>query len=137
KIYRDGGGYVRLTGACWDITDRKRMEQDLARERFLLQTLMQNVPDKIYFKDTESRFIRVSDSMLKAFGVRDPSEVLGKTDFDFFASEHARQAFEDEQRIIRSGESLLAHEEKEVWPDGSETWVSTAKLPLRDAQGHI
>lgn len=137
KIYRDGGHHVRLTGACWDITERKSIEEDLARERFLLRTLMENLPDQIYFKDAASRFLRVSDSMLSRFGVRAASEVLGKTDFDFFAPGHARKAFADEQRIIRTGEPLLDQEERETWPDGRETWVSTNKLPLRDADGRI
>jgi len=136
KVFREGAR-VRLTGACWDITERKTMEEELARERFLLRTLMAHMPDKIYFKDTASRFVRVSGAMLTWFGAHDAAEVMGKTDFDFFAEEHARKAFEDEQRIIHSGEPLLNHEEKEVWPDGSETWVSTSKLPLRDSGGRI
>ena len=136
KIYREEKS-VRLTGACWDITERKSMEEELAHERFLLRTLMEHMPDKIYFKDTESRFVRVSEAMLTWFGAHNAVEVVGRTDFDFFAEEHARQAFEDERRIMRTGEPLLNHEEKEVWPDGSETWVSTSKLPLRDSSGRI
>jgi len=136
KVYKDGKS-VRLTGACWDITERKSIEEDLARERFLLRMLMEHMPDKIYFKDTGSRFVRVSDAMLKWFGANEAAEVIGKTDHDFFAEEHAREALEDEQRIIQTGEPLLNHEEKEVWPDGSETWVSTSKLPLRDSSGRI
>ena len=137
KIYRNGGSHVRLTGACWDITERKSMEEELAYERFLLRTIMENLPDKIYFKDTASRFVRISESTLQGFGTRNVAEVLGKTDFDFFADEHAQTAFDDEQRIIRTGEPLLNREERETWNDGRETWVSTTKLPLRDAQGRI
>jgi sigma-B regulation protein RsbU (phosphoserine phosphatase) len=137
KIYRDGGEHVRLTGACWDITERKTMEEELARERFLLRTLMANIPDQIYFKDTASRFLRISDCMLGRFGVRTVAEVLGKTDFDFFTKEHAQEAFDDEQRIIQTGQPLLDLIEHETWRDGHETWVSTTKLPLRDPQGRI
>jgi sigma-B regulation protein RsbU (phosphoserine phosphatase) len=137
KIYRNGGHHVRLTGACWDITERKSMEEELAYERFLLRTIMENLPDKIYFKDTASRFVRISNSMLEEFGTGDARDILGKTDFDYFTEEHASKAYADEQRIIRTGEALLNREEKETWPDGHETWVSTTKLPLRDAQGRI
>jgi sigma-B regulation protein RsbU (phosphoserine phosphatase) len=137
RIYHDGGNHVRLTGACWDITERKQAAEELAYERFLLRTLMENMPDMIYFKDTESRFLRVSDAMQRWFGTNEVSEIVGKTDFDFFSEEHARQAFEDEQKIIRTGKSLLDIEEKETWPDGTETWVSTSKLPLRDPSGRI
>ena len=138
KLYRDERGKaVRMTGACWDITERKAMEEDLARERFLLSTLMQHIPDKIYFKDAASRFIWISHETLARFGSNDPADVLGKTDFDFFKEEHARQAFENEQEIIRTGQPLVNLEERETWADGRETWVSTTKMPLVDDEGRI
>jgi rsbT co-antagonist protein RsbR len=102
----------------------------------LLQVLLDDVPDKVYFKDTESRFIKVSRSMAEMFGLSDPTAIVGKTDFDFFTEEHARPAFEDEQEVIRTGR-LVAKEEKETWADGRETWANTVKLPLRDREGEI
>jgi PAS domain S-box-containing protein len=115
---------------------RRRVEEALAQEQYLLLMLMENLPDFVYFKDTQSRFIAVSRSLGKRQGV--PAiEMKGRTDFDLFTAEHAREAFEDEQRIIRTGEPILDKEEKETWPDGSITWVSTTKLPLRDAAGRI
>jgi PAS domain S-box-containing protein len=120
-----------------DITARKEMEEALAMERHLLHALLDNVPDHIYFKDLESRFLRISTANAHWLDVADPSAVLGKTDFDYFAPEHAQKAFADEQRIIKTGKPLLNVEEKETWPDGRETWVSTSKMPLRDADGHI
>jgi sigma-B regulation protein RsbU (phosphoserine phosphatase) len=113
------------------------MEEELARERFLLRTLMEHIPDKIYFKDAASRFIWISHETLARFGSTHPAEVLGKTDFDFFKEEHARQAFENEQEIIRTGKPLVNLEERETWADGHETWVSTTKMPLVDGQGRI
>ncbi len=113
----------------------QQAEQDLAEERHLFRTLMQNIPDKIYFKNLQSRFIRIN--MAEHFGLADPAEAIGKSDFDFFTEEHARQAFADEQEVIRTGQPLVAKEEKETWPDGHETWVSTTKMPLRDAAGRI
>ena len=117
--------------------ERKRAEEALIEERHLLRTLMDNLPDVIYFKDRESRFTRINKAHAKGFGLSDPAQAIGKTDFDFFAEEHARQAFADEQEIIRTGQPILAKEEKEAWPDGRETWVSTTKMPLRDANGNI
>jgi PAS domain S-box-containing protein len=116
---------------------RREAEEALAKEQSLVETLMDAIPDHIYFKDRESRFIRVNKAMAAIFKLKDPADAIGKTDFDFFLPEHARQAFEDEQQIIRSGEPLIGREEKETWPDGSVTWVSTTKLPLRDTSGVI
>jgi two-component system sensor histidine kinase/response regulator len=126
-----------LLTAVEDITERKRAETALMEERHLLRTLMDNLPDSIYFKDRDSRFIRTNKALAKAFGLTDPVQAVGKTDFDFFTEEHARPAYTDEQEIIRTGQPMLAKEEKETWPDGHETWVSTTKMPLRDAAGNI
>ena len=133
RIYRDAVGLdVCVTGACWDITQRKSLEAELAHERSLLRTIMKHLPDKIYFKDAQSRFILGNDEMLKRFNATQISEIAGKTDFDYFSKQHAQQAFEDEQRIIKTGQPLRGIEEKETWPDGRVTWVSTTKVPLRD-----
>jgi PAS domain S-box-containing protein len=103
--------------------------------QFLLQTLMNHTPDFIYFKDGESRFIKISQALARQFGLSDPEQAVGKTDFDFFSEEHARQAYEDEQAIMRTGQPLT-HEERETWPDRPDTWVSTTKMPLHDAAGN-
>ncbi|MCX6142683.1 MAG: PAS domain S-box protein, partial [Ignavibacteriales bacterium] len=116
--------------------ERKRAGDALAWEEYLLNALLQNVPDHIYFKDPEGRFMRISRDQAKVFGLSDPSQAVGKTDFDFFTGEHARLAYEDEQEIIRTGRSLTK-EEKETWPDRLETWVLTTKMPLLDKDGKI
>jgi PAS domain S-box-containing protein len=114
-----------------------RLYDALAQEQYLMKALMDNVPDYIYFKDRESRFIRTTKAHAKTFGLSDPAEAIGKTDFDFFSEEHARGAYEDEQRIIRTGEPTLGIEERETWPDRPDTWVMTSKMPLRDEAGNI
>ena len=120
-----------------DITERKRVEQALTDERNLLRTLMDNLPDHIYFKDRLSRFTNISKSQAEMFGLRDSAEALGKTDFDFFSEEHARSALEVEQKIIATGQPLLGFEEKETWPDGRATWVKTTKMPILNQAGDI
>lgn len=114
-----------------------RLYDALEMEQDLMNTLMDNVPDHIYFKDRESRFLRASRSQTDRFGLHDPAESIGKTDFDFFTEDHARPAFEDEQRIIRTGEPLLELEERETWADRPDTWVSTTKMLMRDREGRI
>ncbi len=120
-----------------DITERKRAEEALRHEQTLVLTLMENLPDHIYFKDTSSRFIRVNPAMAKLFGATDPAQLIGKSDADFFSGEHTQKALADEQSIMRSGQPILNVEEKETWPDGHVTWVVTSKMPLCDHSGKI
>jgi len=120
-----------------DITERRKIEDALVHERDLLHTLMDNVPDAIYFKDLDSRFTCVNIALARRFGLHDPDDAIGKKDSDFFASEHAADAARDEQEVIATGQPIIGKEEKETWSDGRETWVSTTKMPLRDKDGNI
>ena len=105
-------------------------------DRNLLNSLLNYLPEYIYFKDNQSRFIRISRSLAVDFGLDDPSQAIGKSDFDFFSSEHAEAAFKDEQEILRTGKTI-SKEEKETWPNRSDSWVLTTKMPLYDEQGKI
>ncbi len=134
-----------------DISRQKRLEAKLkesetrfrqlavkhVQEGDLLHTLMENTPDHIYFKDTESRFIRINRSLADQFGLKNPTDAVHKTDFDFFTREHAQQAYQDEQDVIESGKPMEGKQEKETWPDEQDTWVSTTKVPIRDRDGRI
>lgn len=104
---------------------------------FLLENLMNNTSDSIYFKDLQSCFIMVNQACADKHGWDSLESIKGKSDFDTFSKEHAEQAYADEQRIIQTGEPLDSIEEKETWPDGSETWASTTKMPLRSEAGEI
>lgn len=126
-----------LTEVFAEVMARRSATSALVHERILISALMDNMPDHIYFKDMQSRFIRINKAHAISLGLKEPSEVIGKTDYDFFSEEHARKAFEDEQRIIKTGEPLVAIEEKIIRKDGSTGWVSTTKLPLRDGTGKI
>ena len=119
-----------------EIDEHQKSEAALQLERHLFGTLMDNLPDRIYFKDTNSRFLRNNKAHLARFGLKSAEEAQGKSDFDFFTEEHARQAFEDEQRVIQTGQPITI-EEKETWPDGRITWALSTKMPLRDETGKI
>ena len=118
------------------IAEHKQDEKFHLDDRFLLQILLDKVPEHIYFKDIESRFIRISTSLAEQFGLKDPSEAVGKTDFDFFSKEHAQSAYEGEKEIIRTGRTLSI-EEKETWTSHPDTWVLTTKMPLHGGKGKI
>jgi PAS domain S-box-containing protein len=118
-----------------DIAELRQAEKTLVHEQFLMKVIMDNLPDHIYFKDLESRFIRINKSLAQFIGLNDPDQAVGKKDSDFFTGEHAQQAYNDEQTIIRTGQ-LLNIEEKETHHNRPDTWVSTIKLPLRDKEGN-
>ncbi|MDQ4130879.1 MAG: PAS domain S-box protein, partial [Actinomycetota bacterium] len=99
-IFDAEGVVVGASSIARDITARKRAEERLARERNLLQAFVEGTPDRVYFKDSESRFIRVNRALAEDLGLGDPSDAIGKTDRDFFSQQHARKAREDEVRVM-------------------------------------
>ena len=120
-----------------DITERKLAEEALIYERNLLNALMDNIPDHIYFKDIDSRFIRMNRAQADRFGISNPVQAMGKTDFDYFTEQHARPAFENEQEIIKTGRPMVNFEEAETYRDGRVATVSTTKIPFRNPDGQI
>jgi PAS domain S-box-containing protein len=137
SVLRERGEIVGAASFGIDITDHKRAEEALAQERSLLHELMTTIPDNIYFKDRDSRFTKINHALARWLGLRHPDEAVGKRDHDFFSPEHAEQAYRDEQWVMATGRALVGVEEKETWPDGRITWVSTSKVPIRGALGQI
>ncbi len=115
--------------SCMKMSDEVLKELGLSNQ-VLFEALLSRSPDKIYFKDTKSRFIVASHSLAKYFNADSPSDLIGKTDFDFFSSEHAQQAYDDEQQVIATKSPVFREAEKETWPDGSVTWASSIKAPI-------
>jgi two-component system, cell cycle sensor histidine kinase and response regulator CckA len=120
-----------------DISERKTLETSLLYERHLLHSLLDNIPDRIYFKDSESRFIRVNKAQAQLHGLSSPDDAVNKSDFDFFPEQFARKAQADEKRVMETGQSLIAQEEQFTDRQGRKHWVSTTKSPLRDPKGQI
>ncbi len=131
------GNDIGIVGVSIDITEQKRSEIALEEERYLLHTLMENTPDTIYFKDLEGRFIRLNKAQATSLGVDNPSEALGKTDFDYFPEHFARLASSDETKILESGVPIISKEEEIKRPDGRIVWFSSTKMPIRNVDGEI
>ena len=112
-----------------------QVQVDLIKETALLNNLMNYCPDYIYFKDKQSKFIRISKTMAKSFGFKKPEDAVGKSDFDLFTDEHARPAYNDEMQIIKTGKPIVDKIEKETRSDGRITWVTTTKMPLVNEKG--
>jgi PAS domain-containing protein len=111
----------RSCGRGWafrDVTEALRFERDLAQERNLLRILIESLPDYIYVKDTEGRFLLANTAIAKLMGFEQASELVGKTDFDFFPDELASGFRADEQRVLTTGEPLVSKEERSMMPPG-------------------
>lgn len=111
-------------------------EQHRSLEHYF-ETLMAHVPANIYFKDADSHFLKINQSMAEKFGCGHPADMLGKTDHDFFEAKHADQALRDEREIMESGRGISGKIEHETFSAGKESWALTTKMPFRDRDGNI
>lgn len=122
-----------------EITEEDR-GSDLERavdEGRLLLTFLDNTPDHVYFKDVEGRFTHLSRSLSRWLGAGSPQDAIGLSDSDYFADAHASAARSGELEVMRTGEPIVGLEEREVWPDGRVSWVSTTKVPLHGDNGQV
>lgn len=122
-----------------EITEEDR-GSDLDRavdEGRLLHTFLDNTPDHVYFKDVEGRFTHLSRSLSRWLGAGSPQDAIGRSDSEYFADAHASAARSGELEVMRTGEPIVGLEEREVWPDGRVSWVSTTKVPLHGDNGQV
>ena len=119
-----------------DISDRKKAEIEIARAHELLQTLLDNIPDSIYFKDENNRFVMVNKAKAAHANVS-PEDMVGKTDFDFMSEDQARKSFEDDEELLKTGKVIVNKIEKLIGNDGIERWISVTKIPRFDEEGNI
>jgi two-component system, sensor histidine kinase and response regulator len=135
-VHDNEGNLLFLEGYIEDVTNRRQMQDALRQERDLLQALMDNIPDTIYFKDKQSNFIRINNAQAKVLGVADASDVIGKSDFDFFDEKHSNISYEDEQQLMATGIPVINKEEHILTANGWK-WFTATKVPLFGENGDI
>ncbi|WP_163335872.1 PAS domain-containing sensor histidine kinase [Desulfopila sp. IMCC35008] len=128
---------IGTVGIFWDITDRKQAEIDLAEERNLLRTLIDNLPDAIYVKDKSGRFLVANSRVAKIMGANHHRDLIGKTDFDYYHREYAKKYHNDEQQILKNNKPLYDLEETVRIGDGTLRWFLTSKIPLNNINGEV
>jgi PAS domain S-box-containing protein len=131
------GRILGTLGVSRDITRHKGVEEALQRERDRLRTLIDNLPDVIFIKDSEFRLVTVNRAFIRQFGAPSEADVLGKTDFDFCPVDLAQSYRSDDERVILRGETLVNREEEILSPELGRISILTTKVPLRDAHGEI
>jgi PAS domain S-box-containing protein len=138
SLVRDSSGKSKYAIVVMeDITARKQAEEQLAEERNLLRTLIDNLPHYIYVKDTEGRFVLDNIADAHSMGVSSPEEMVGKTNFDLSPPDLAEQYHQDDMAVMQTGRPLLYHEEMATNERGERISILTSKFPLRDSRGQI
>ncbi|MEJ2568533.1 MAG: PAS domain-containing protein, partial [candidate division WOR-3 bacterium] len=119
-----------------DITQERKAREELVFRKNLLDSFLELTPDKVFFKDRDSRFVEVSKSKAEKHNLT-REEMIGKSDFSFQEKEIAENYFEEEQNIMNKEEPLLDQEEKYLAPDGKIHWASYTKVPRYDKDGNV
>lgn len=133
----ESGELTGFQGSARDITDRISARTNQRKQEILMRSLIDNIPDQIYIKDRESRFVINNKAHQEELGGNSQESLVGKTDFDCFDEENARQFYEDEQKILQTGKAMVNKEEYKTYLDGTSRWTLTTKVPIRDEQGEI
>lgn len=136
-VFNEKGEVTHVIEACRDITDRKRAEETLAQDRNLLRTLIDYLPDCIYIKDREGRFLTANLATARLMGAASYEELLGKSDWDFYPPELAALYQADEESLLNSDQPLVNKQEPHRDVHGNPLDVITTKVPLKDSEGKI
>lgn len=131
------GRIIGTLGISRDVTELHETQRALSEERTLLRSLIDALPDSIYIKDSESRFLLANLSCARLMGAGDPEALVGKCDHDYYPADYADRFRADERRLVETGQTLLAREEQVLQADGTVVWMLTSKIPIRDSDGRI
>ncbi|NJK95589.1 MAG: PAS domain S-box protein [Bacteroidales bacterium] len=136
-VFGDSKRPQRMSGTILDITEKRKIQELLAHERDSLQTIMDNVPDAIYFKNSDGQYIRVNQAFARLLSLETPDSVIGKTDFDIYDNQKASQLYDEDQQVIISGNPMVDKQDVILNPSGEKLWLLSTKVGIRDTSGNI
>ncbi len=131
------GSPVGMWAIVRDITERKRAEEELFRSQQMLQLVLDTIPQRVFWKDRNGKYLGCNVPFAKDDGYDDPSEIIGKNDHQLFPEAVADSYTSDDRKVIKTGTPRLNYGEPYIKPDGTECWLKTSKVPLRDREGAI
>ena len=138
SVFKDGdNAQLAVIGTLVDITHHKKAEEIIQRERIMLRTLIDNLPDTIYVKDIEGRKIIANRADVECIGAATEEEVLGKTDLELFSNDIGRRGYEDDMKAMKTGVPIINNDEYFLDPNGRMRWLQTTKIPIRNEHGEV
>jgi diguanylate cyclase (GGDEF)-like protein/PAS domain S-box-containing protein len=136
-ITNPGGAIVHFLAVKEDITERKRVEEELYRAHHMLQTILDTIPQRVFWKDRNCTYLGCNRILATDAGLNNPAEIIGKNDFDLAWSETAEVYRADDKLVMEQGSAKLGYEEIQDRPGGGQMWLRTSKLPLWDREGKV
>ncbi|MGA7178445.1 MAG: PAS domain S-box protein [Thiobacillaceae bacterium] len=131
------GGYLYSVHMLEDITERKATEESLVASHALLQTIIENAPIRVFWKDTEACYLGCNTAFARDAGLPGQADVIGKDDFQMNWREQAELYRADDKQVMDSGKPKLGFEEEQTTPDGNRIWLRTSKVPLHASNGKV
>jgi PAS domain S-box-containing protein len=136
-LFDDQGNVTGAIETMRDITERKQAQDELFNSRQMLRSVFDNIPQRVFWKDRSSVFVGCNKSLALDAGYKDPSELVGKTDYEHASAATADRYRADDREVMESGRSKLNYEEPQIRPDGSQAWLITSKVPMYDQDGQV
>lgn len=128
---------IYLVGVATDITERKRVEEEIHQSRQILQLILDNIPQRVFSKDRNFRYLGCNKAVANDAGLSNPEEIIGKHDFELPWKEGAPLYRADDRQVMETDTPKLNYEEPLHRPDGSVLWLRTNKVPLHDREGKV
>jgi PAS domain S-box-containing protein len=136
-IYSPDGSPMRIITITRDVTERKRAQDELFNSRQVLRSILDNIPQRVFWKDRDSIFVGCNKPFALDCGYKDPSELVGKTSYETASAATADLYRADDRVVMERGRPKMNYEEPQIRPDGSRAWLITSKVPMYDQDGHV